>query len=116
MGSSPISRAVLFSLAKVYPLVFRLYPRLSVAILKLSFNLLTRYSTMGDLPVPQVERLPTQIRGRPKEAERIIPLLYIQLRIAIASQYSRANGNKRMRKDLRKKSENIAIMRRNTKI
>jgi len=71
---------------------------------------------MGDLPVPPAERLPTHISGKAKEVLRIIFLLYIQFRTAMTSQYTKANGNKRMRKDLRKKLENIHVMRSDTKV
>jgi hypothetical protein len=63
---------------------------------------------MGDLPVPPVERFPTQIIGRPKPVDRKIFLSYSQFRIAIANQYNKAKGSKRMRKDLRKKLENMS--------
>src|SRR4051794_10698079 len=111
MGSSPMSIAVVSSSANAYPLVFRLYPRLKVATLKLLFKCKIRNSTIGDLPVPPTERLPTQISGIPKEADLRILLSYSQLRIDMITQNKIANGNNKTRKDFRNQLENICPFR-----
>ena len=63
-------------LLSYWPIVFLLYPLLSVATLNSSFKFLTKNSTIGDLPVPPTDRLPTHIRGNPNVAELIIFLSY----------------------------------------
>jgi len=60
--------------------------------------------------VPPTDRLPMQMTGKPNEVERKIPLSYSQLRIPIIIQYNKAKGNNKMRKDLRKKLENIHVV------
>src|ERR1700743_3218479 len=94
MGSSPMSSAVVDSFASAYPLVFRLYPRLSTAISNLDLNVLISSSTIGDLPVPPTARFPTQIIGRLKAVEERSFLSKHQLRIFTTSAYSSETGNK----------------------
>src|ERR1700754_5349741 len=94
MGSSPMSSAVVDSFASAYPLVFRLYPRLSTAISNLELNVLISSSTIGDLPVPPTARFPTQIIGRLKVVEERSFLSKHQLRIFTTSAYSSETGNK----------------------
>jgi hypothetical protein len=71
---------------------------------------------MGDFPVPPTERFPIQINGSPKVADLRIFLSKNQFLMPTTSQYTKAKGNKSIRKDFRKKLENIAGLRSNTKI
>src|ERR1700743_3128620 len=97
MGSSPISNAVEEGPASAYPRVFALYPRLSTENVQRSSRWRISHSTMGDLPVPPVARLPTQIRGRLKEVEDRIFLSKHQLRILTTPAYRRDMGKRRIR-------------------
>src|SRR5829696_6430247 len=92
MGSSPISSAVVLSLAMPNPTVFLLYPLLSVAISYLSFSSRTRYSTMGVFPVPPKARLPTHIRGKLKAADLKYSLSKSQLRSQTIAPYKIETG------------------------
>ena len=71
---------------------------------------------MGDLPVPPTDKLPTQIRGKPKDVDLRIFFLYIQLRTEITSQNKIANGRSKTRKDFKNQLENICPLRCDTKI
>ena len=64
MGSSPISNAVVVDLANTYPLVFLLYPLLSMAIRNAGCKTPIKYSTIGDFPVPPTAKLPIAITGK----------------------------------------------------
>src|SRR5688572_25423915 len=117
MGSSPISNAVVFSWAKAYPFVFLLYPRLSTATCQRFFNTLTKNITIGDLPVPPAERLPTQIMGRLKEDDFNTLLSNNRLRNHTARPYKIEKGNNIMRSDRSKGAlKFIYAMRCNTKV
>src|SRR5215218_7860523 len=108
--------AVVVSFAKAYPLVFLLYPRLSVATLNWFFKCITKNSTIGDFPVPPTERLPTQINGKPNEVDLNNFLSYIQFRMAMTIQKIKAKGRRRMRNDFKNQLENISPLRCDTKV
>ena len=71
---------------------------------------------MGDFPVPPTERLPIQIKGKLKDVDFSIFLLYNQLRNSTMPPYNKANGKSNMRNDLRNQLENIDLLRCNTKV
>src|SRR5580765_2875300 len=58
---------------------------------------------MGDLPVPPIARLPTQMMGRLNFAERRTFMSYKKLRMRTTRPYNSENGNNNMRNDRRKK-------------
>ena len=114
MGSSPISKAVVVSPAKAYPLVFLLYPLLNVANLYSSERIESKCSTMGDLPVPPNDRFPTQIIGTLNFTDFKYCLLYIQFLKETMPPYNKANGKSKTLKDFKKRLlKFITIPRRN---
>lgn len=72
-------------------------------------------STIGDLPVPPKERLPTQIMGKLKCTDFKYFFEYIQLRKDTIQPYKMANGKSKTLKDFKKiLFKFIGIPRRDT--
>jgi hypothetical protein len=95
MGSSPIWIAVVLSSAMAKPLVLRLYPLLSVAVLKSFDKTVTRYSVIGVFPVPPTARLPTHIIGKLKDADFKMFLSNNQFLVQMIIPYKKEMGKRR---------------------
>ena len=65
---------------------------------------------------PMVEYLVSKLKGKFNLATLSRGYKRKTKGYALANQYNRANGSKRIRKDLRKKLKNINGLRRNTKV
>jgi hypothetical protein len=61
-----------------------------------------RYSTIGDLPVPPIERLPTQIIGRLKFVDLMIFLSKSKFLMITINPYNNEKGKRSILKDLRR--------------
>ena len=83
------------SLAIANPFVFRLYPRLNVAVLNVGIRNDTRYSTMGVLPVPPTARFPTQMIGKLNAEDFLMFLSNNQFLIQIIMPYKNEIGKSR---------------------
>ena len=92
-GSSPMSSIAVLLSASTYPLLLRLYPRLSTATFVMSFSSLIKYSTCGVLPEPPTVMFPTDITGMSKLRLFRMPSSNIWLRSLTPKPYSQLSGS-----------------------